>query len=310
MKFARRINAWLIAAALLSLALTATATSDVHLRTLQQFSRPPRRSNATEPEETPVTTPATTPDEPTGDEVNATDTAAATAEEPQAVPISAPEPVPISAPEETATETNTSDTEAGAASETGSESAAEAPKYNQGVEACIYSNHPTTLVDTVVATPTFSTLLAALNASGLVEALSDPSTKLTVFAPTDDAFAKLLKKSNVTAEEVLGNKDFLTTVLKYHVVGDVVPFEDFTNGQELPTLLKGESLSVSSEPTTVTTYSAFGFPTGQTTSQVVTMLGAAANATIIQGNVWTCNAVVQVIDEVLLPNAAVEAVDK
>ena len=38
--------------------------------------------------------------------------------------------------------------------------------------------------------------------------------------------------------------------------------------------------------------------------------GAAANATIIQGNVWTCNAVVQVIDEVLLPNAAVEAVDK
>merc|ERR1712176_1089710 len=285
----RGVKAWLLLAAVVLVSLVAGISAasmpdDINVRKLQQFTAPPTTSG------TNGTATSTVPPTPTPTPTPTTTNTTATATD------------------ETEEEEGTAD-ESAEASSSSSGDEAEASAYNQGSEDCIYGDHPTSLVDTAASVPEFSTLLAALNASGLVEALSDPSTKLTVFAPTDDAFAKLLKKSNVTAEEVLGNKDFLTTVLKYHVVGDVVPFEDFTNGQELPTLLKGESLSVSSEPTTVTTYSAFGFPTGQTTSQVVTMLGAAANATIIQGNVWTCNAVVQVIDEVLLPNAAVEAVD-
>merc|ERR1711959_575957 len=123
-------------------------------------------------------------------------------------------------------------------------SAADANAYNQGSEDCIYGDHPTSLVDTAAATPDFSTLVAALNASGLVGALSDPSTKLTVFAPTNEAFDKLFSDFNVTAEEVLGNTKFLSDVLKYHVVGNVVAFADLADGASLPTLLEGESLGV------------------------------------------------------------------
>merc|ERR1711977_642219 len=188
-------------------------------------------------------------------------------------------------------------------------SAADANAYNQGSEDCIYGDHPTSLVDTAAATPDFSTLVAALNASGLVGALSDPSTKLTVFAPTNEAFDKLFSDFNVTAEEVLGNTKFLSDVLKYHVVGDVTAFGDLTDGSSLPTLLEGESLGVSTSESTATIYGAFGFPLGTQTAEAVTIIGGATNATVVRGNVWTCNAVVQVIDSVLVPQSAVSAAE-
>merc|ERR1711924_330535 len=162
---------------------------------------------------------------------------------------------------------------------------ADANAYNQGSEDCIYGDHPTSLVDTAAATPEFSTLVAALNASGLVGALSDPSTKLTVFAPTNEAFDKLFSDFNVTAEEVLGNTKFLSDVLKYHVVGDVTAFGDLTDGSSLPTLLEGESLGVSTSESTATIYGAFGFPLGTQTAEAVTIIGGATNATVVRGNV-------------------------
>ena len=44
---------------------------------------------------------------------------------------------------------------------------------------------------------------------------------------------------------------------------------------------------------------------GVTSSEAVTLLGGATNATIVQGNLWTCNGVIQVIDTVLVPQSAV-----
>src|SRR5512147_3247952 len=72
------------------------------------------------------------------------------------------------------------------------------------------------IVDTAVAAGSFKTLATALQAAGLVETLKGPGP-FTVFAPTDDAFAKLPKG---TVEDLLKpeNKEKLVAILTYHVV--------------------------------------------------------------------------------------------
>ncbi|HYI28670.1 MAG TPA: fasciclin domain-containing protein [Bradyrhizobium sp.] len=80
------------------------------------------------------------------------------------------------------------------------------------------------LVDTALASGQFQTLAAALDAAGLVETLKGPGP-FTVFAPTDEAFAKLPEG---TVETLLQseNKDQLTAILTYHVVpGEVTAAE-------------------------------------------------------------------------------------
>ena len=187
------------------------------------------------------------------------------------------------------------------------ETAAETPagEYNQGVDACIYADAPATLVETASAVPDFSTLVAALQAADLASAFDDMSQKVTVFAPTNAAFEKLFAAENVTAEEVLANKDFLTKVLKYHVAGSVLPFESLVDGESISTL-EGEDLGVSTAQVQYTNY-AFGFPIGVASTDAKTVLGSGSNATIVQGNVWSCNGVIQVIDEVLLPESALSS---
>ncbi|MEM6528405.1 MAG: fasciclin domain-containing protein, partial [Chloroflexota bacterium] len=77
-----------------------------------------------------------------------------------------------------------------------------------------------TIVDVAVNTDGFSTLVAAADAAGLVEALS--GGELTVFAPTDDAFAAALEALGLSAEELLGDTETLTTILTYHVLDGAV----------------------------------------------------------------------------------------
>jgi len=278
MKTKALILALIVALCFASAASRVAATAS---RSLQQFEdAPPAGSvddgaNATAP--VPVTADATAADEeePAGDEVEA---------------------APAPAPEEEAEDATAA-----------AEDATEAPStetYNQGSDECIYSDHPATLVETAASAPErFSTLVAALNASDLLGAFDDLSQKVTVFAPTNDAFDKLFTEFNVTAEEVLGNTDFLTKVLTHHVAGDVLPFGNLVDGLEIPTL-EGSSLGVSAVPVENTVYS-FGFPVGVATSNAVTILGGATNATIVQGNLWTCNGVIQIIDSVLVPQSAV-----
>ena len=75
------------------------------------------------------------------------------------------------------------------------------------------------IVDTAVAAGDFTTLAQALTAAGLVETLKGPGP-FTVFAPTDEAFAKIPK---ATLDKVLADKAQLTKILTYHVVpGEVM----------------------------------------------------------------------------------------
>ena len=71
------------------------------------------------------------------------------------------------------------------------------------------------IVDTAVAAGSFTTLVAALQATGLDAVLADESATFTVFAPTDDAFATL-GADTITA--LLGDTDTLSDILLYHVI--------------------------------------------------------------------------------------------
>ena len=80
------------------------------------------------------------------------------------------------------------------------------------------SAYPNDIVDTAAAAGTFGTLLAAAKAAGMVDALKQ-SGPLTVFAPTDAAFAKLPKG---TVEALLKDTKKLKAILSFHVVAGMV----------------------------------------------------------------------------------------
>src|SRR5699024_3777330 len=102
----------------------------------------------------------------------------------------------------------------------------------------------------------------------------------TVFAPTDDAFAALLTNLNVTKEELLGDKEMLTSVLTYHVVPMVVKAADIPYGTAIDTA-NGQTISISD-------------------ANVIT--DASGNtANIVGTDMMATNGVVHVIDTVLLP---------
>jgi uncharacterized surface protein with fasciclin (FAS1) repeats len=99
-------------------------------------------------------------------------------------------------------------------------------------------SHVKDIVDTAVEAGTFNTLAAALTAAGLVETLKGEGP-FTVFAPTDEAFAKLPAG---TVEDLLKpeNKDKLTAILTYHVVPGAVMSTDLTEGMKAATVQGGE----------------------------------------------------------------------
>jgi len=133
----------------------------------------------------------------------------------------------------------------------------------------------------------FTVLLAAVQAAdpSVLEALSDPSQTLTVFAPTDEAFANLLDALGLTAEELLASED-LTYILTYHVLGSVVMAEDILGAGEeeivTPTLA-GEDLVVR-----VTDEGSVTFP-------------QAGGGMVITPDVEASNGVVHIVDAVLVP---------
>lgn len=126
---------------------------------------------------------------------------------------------------------------------------------------------------------TFKTLLAAAKAAGLVEVLSG-DTALTVFAPTDDAFAKLPAG---TVESLLKpeNKEKLAAILKFHVVPGRVFANDVLSKKELKTAHGG-------------------MLTAAMKNGAATINGAGLVATDIDAS----NGVIHVIDSVMLPPAA------
>jgi LPXTG-motif cell wall-anchored protein len=131
-------------------------------------------------------------------------------------------------------------------------------------------------IATVATDGGFSTLVAALDAAGLVPTFADCAEgPFTVFAPTNEAFAAALAALGITAEQLLADTATLTTVLQYHVVPGIVGAAEVTTSTSLTTL-QGEDISVAG-----------------------TVLNGSVNIT--GTNNWACNGVVHVVDAVLLP---------
>ncbi|WP_413759296.1 fasciclin domain-containing protein [Streptomyces sp. MMBL 11-3] len=124
--------------------------------------------------------------------------------------------------------------------------------------------------------PALSTLVTAVKKAGLVDTLNN-AKDITVFAPTNDAFAKIPKAD---LDKVLADKATLTKILTYHVVGQKLTPKDLENGSfdtlektKLTTSGSGESYKVND------------------------------SAKVVCGNVKTANANVYIIDTVLMPTS-------
>ena len=117
----------------------------------------------------------------------------------------------------------------------------------------------TTIVDVAVADGNFTTLVAALQATGLDATLSDTSESYTVFAPTDDAFALLGQE---TIDGLLNDLDTLTNILTYHVISGEVDaaaaiasagnLVEMVNGDMVGLSLDGDNLLVNVATVTIT----------------------------------------------------------
>ena len=117
---------------------------------------------------------------------------------------------------------------------------------------------PMSIVDVAVANGSFTTLVAALEATGLDVTLSDMDSSFTVFAPTDDAFALL---GDETIAALLDDTDTLTDILTYHVIGAEIDSSaaissagstvEMVNGDSTGLSLDGDNLLVNT--VTVTT---------------------------------------------------------
>jgi uncharacterized surface protein with fasciclin (FAS1) repeats len=161
-----------------------------------------------------------------------------------------------------------------ASSETAAATSEEAPAEETVEEMEVEETGAGTIVDVASTTEGFSTLVAAVQAAGLVETLNGEGP-FTVFAPTDDAFAAL-PAGLVDALLLPENKEVLTKILTYHVVPGAVMAADVTDG-EVATV-EGQNVTLS-------------------TADGVTI----NNAKVIQADVIADNGVIHVIDAVILP---------
>ncbi len=129
------------------------------------------------------------------------------------------------------------------------------------------------IVDTAVAAGSFNTLVTAVKAAGLVDTLKGDGP-FTVFAPTDEAFAKIPADK---LQALLQDKEALAKVLTYHVVPGKVMANDVVNIDSAKTV-QGQSINIS------------------------TMDGVRVdNAKVLKTDIETSNGVIHVIDTVILP---------
>ncbi len=130
------------------------------------------------------------------------------------------------------------------------------------------------IVDTAVSAGNFKILAAALEKAGLVETLKGEGP-FTVFAPTDEAFNKLLKDLGITADELLARQD-LKQILLYHVLPGKVMSNQLKEGMKAETLAK-KNVTISLNPVRVN------------------------DANVVTPDIQASNGVIHVIDKVLLP---------
>lgn len=138
---------------------------------------------------------------------------------------------------------------------------------------------PGTIVEVAVEAGTFPTLVAAVQAAGLVDTLNSDGP-FTVFAPTEEAFATALNALGITADELLANTELLTAVLTYHVLPLEAPSDLVAtlNGQNIATV-NGADITITINDDTV----------------------QVNNATVTTTDIQATNGIIHVIDTVLLP---------
>jgi uncharacterized surface protein with fasciclin (FAS1) repeats len=129
------------------------------------------------------------------------------------------------------------------------------------------------IVETAIDAGSFKTLVAAVEAADLVDTLTSEGP-FTVFAPTDEAFAKLPKG---TVESLLKDKAKLTSILTYHVVSGKVMSKDVMDLKKAKTV-QGQDINI------------------DTKSGV-----KINNANVVKADIETSNGVIHVIDTVILP---------
>lgn len=133
-----------------------------------------------------------------------------------------------------------------------------------------------TITELAVATPALSTLVAAVTAAGLADALAAPGA-MTVFAPTNDAFDRLPAG---TVEALLNDIPALTKILTYHVSGSYYPAGALLGQRGRVPTLEGSYLHVDA------------------TGSGVVINGSS---TVTAADVFASNGVVHLVDNVLLP---------
>jgi uncharacterized surface protein with fasciclin (FAS1) repeats len=134
-------------------------------------------------------------------------------------------------------------------------------------------HHEKDIVDTAVAAGSFKTLATALEAAGLIATLKGEGP-FTVFAPTDEAFAKI---PEADLKALIADKEKLTKVLTYHVVAGKIMAADVVKLKNAKTV-EGQSITID-------------------TSDGVKV----DNAKVIKTDVMATNGVIHVIDTVLMP---------
>jgi uncharacterized surface protein with fasciclin (FAS1) repeats len=130
------------------------------------------------------------------------------------------------------------------------------------------------IVQTAISAGSFKTLVAAVQAAGLAETLSGTGP-FTVFAPTDEAFAKLPAG---TVDALLKDKEKLASILTYHVVSGQVTAADAVKLTEAKTV-NGQSFKIMAGKDGV----------------------MIDNAKVVTADIMTSNGVIHVIDSVMLP---------
>ncbi len=137
-------------------------------------------------------------------------------------------------------------------------------------------NHSMDIVDTAAGAGSFTTLVAAVEAAGLVETLKGDGP-FTVFAPTDEAFAAL-PEGTVDTLLMPENKDQLTAILTYHVVpGKVMSGDIAGNSMEVETVNGAMAMVDATEGVTID------------------------GANVVQADIEASNGVIHVIDAVIMP---------
>ncbi len=141
---------------------------------------------------------------------------------------------------------------------------------------------PGNVVQVAQSDSRFSILVEAVQAAGLTDTLTAPGP-VTVFAPTNDAFAALLGELGVTKDQLLANKPLLTAVLKYHVVAGQVPSSAVPLGKAINPVGGGY------------------FKIDKVGANLVITDGRNRTSKIVQADIAASNGVIHATDKVLLP---------